>query len=139
MLLLNKYSRQTENTYCKLRAEQNIDFIIKVFMLKFNKDAVFDAYVKGDPIVDEPGSRLNDFLDNEFKNNDIGAEEMEAVQEKYKTLMKKRQGSAKIHTTLYELMETVIDVADPEEDKLVNNVTINILKKTKPNVRVSAH
>jgi hypothetical protein len=66
MLLLNKYSRQTENTYCKFNAAQNIDIIIKIFMLKFNKDALIDAYVKEDPIVDEPGSRLNDFLDNEF-------------------------------------------------------------------------
>jgi hypothetical protein len=37
------------------------------------------------------------------------------------------------------LMETVIDVADPEENKLVNDVTVNILKKAKPSVRVSAH
>jgi len=66
MLLLNKYTRQTENAYCKFNAAQNIDIIIKIFMLKFNKDALIDAYMKGDPIVDEPGSRLNDFLDNEF-------------------------------------------------------------------------
>jgi hypothetical protein len=64
---------------------------------------------------------------------------MEAVQGKFKTLMKKRKNSLKIHTTLYELMETVIDVADPEENKLVNDVTVNILKKAKPSVRVSAH
>ena len=66
MLLLNKYSRQTENTYCKFNAAQNIDIIIKIFMLKFNKDALIDAYMKGDPIVDQSGSRLDDFLDNEF-------------------------------------------------------------------------
>ena len=47
MLLLNKYSRQTENTYCKFNAAQNIDIIIKIFMLKFNKDALIDAYMKG--------------------------------------------------------------------------------------------
>ena len=67
MLLLNKYSRQAENTYCKFSASRNIDIIIKIFMLKFNKDALIDAYVKGDPIVDEPGSRLDDFLDKEFQ------------------------------------------------------------------------
>lgn len=66
MLLLNKYSRQTENTYCKFNAAQNIDIIIKIFMLKFNKDALIDAYMKGDPIVDQPGSRLDDFLHNGF-------------------------------------------------------------------------
>jgi len=67
MLLLYKYSQQTENTYCKFSAAQNIDIITKIFMLKFNKDALIDAYVKGDPVVDEPGSRLNDFLNNEFQ------------------------------------------------------------------------
>ena len=66
MLLLNKYSRQTENIYCMFRADQKIDIITKIFTLKFNNDALIDAYVKGDPIVDEPGSRLNDFLDNEL-------------------------------------------------------------------------
>jgi hypothetical protein len=35
-------------------------------MFKFNKHALIDAYVKGDPVVDEQGSRLNDFLDNEL-------------------------------------------------------------------------
>ena len=67
MLLLNKYSHQTENIYCTFKAEQNIDIIIKIFMLKFNKDALIDTYVNGDPIVDEPGCRLGDFLDNELQ------------------------------------------------------------------------
>jgi len=64
---------------------------------------------------------------------------MEAVQRKCKTSRKKRKSSVKIHTTLYELMETVIDVADPEENRLVNDETVNILKKAKPSFRVSAH
>ena len=67
MLLLNKYSRQTENIYCTLGVERNIEIITKIFMFKFNKHALIDAYVKGDPVVDEPGSRLSDFLDNEFQ------------------------------------------------------------------------
>jgi hypothetical protein len=74
-----------------------------------------------------------------FKNNDSGAEKMKATQVKIMPLFKKLRSSVKIHTTLYELMETVIDVADPEENKLVNDVTVNILKKAKPSVRVSAH
>ena len=67
MLLLNKYSLQTEKIYCTLGTERKIDIITKIFMLKFNKNALIDAYVKGDPVVDEPGSRLNDFLNNEFQ------------------------------------------------------------------------
>ena len=66
MLLLNKYTRQTENIYCMFKADQKIDIITKIFTLKFNKDALVDAYVNGDPIVDHPGCRLSDFLDNEF-------------------------------------------------------------------------
>jgi len=68
MLLLNKYSRQTENIYCMFRADQKIDIITKIFTLKFNNDALVDAYVNGDPIVDQLGCRLSDFLDNEFLN-----------------------------------------------------------------------
>jgi len=66
MLLLNKYTRQTENVYCTLGVERNIEIITKIFMFKFNKHALIDAYVKGDPIVDQLGCRLCDFLDNEF-------------------------------------------------------------------------
>jgi hypothetical protein len=66
MQLLNKYSRQTENIYCTFRADQKIDIVTKIFTLKFNNDALVDAYVNGDPIVDQLGCRLSDFLDNEF-------------------------------------------------------------------------
>jgi hypothetical protein len=66
MQLLNKYSRQTENIYCTFRAEQKIDIVTKIFTLKFNNDALVDAYVNGDPVVDRLGCRLSDFLDNEF-------------------------------------------------------------------------
>jgi hypothetical protein len=67
MLLLNKYSQQTENIYCMFKADKKIDIITKIFTLKFNNDALVDAYVSGDPIVDQLGCRLSDFLDNEFQ------------------------------------------------------------------------
>lgn len=66
ILLLSKYSRQTENIYCMFKTDQKIDIITKIFTLKFNNDALVDAYVNGDPIVDKLGCRLSDFLDNEF-------------------------------------------------------------------------
>jgi hypothetical protein len=66
MLLIKKYSRQTENIYYTFSAEMNIDIITKIFQLKFDNDALVDAYVNGDPIVDQLGCRLGDFLDNEF-------------------------------------------------------------------------
>ena len=43
MMLLNKYSRQTENIYCMFRADQKIDIITKIFTLKFNNDSLVDA------------------------------------------------------------------------------------------------
>ena len=68
MMLLNKYSRLTENVYCTFRAEKNIDVITKIFLFKFDNDALVEAYVNGDPVVDVPGCRLNEFLDNEITN-----------------------------------------------------------------------
>ena len=66
IMLLDRYARQTENIYCTFRAEQKIDIVTKIFTLKFNNDALVNAYVNGDPIVDQLGCRLSDFLDNEF-------------------------------------------------------------------------
>lgn len=66
MMLLNKYARQAENIYCTFSAEKNIDIISKIFILKFDNDALVDAYKNGDPVVDHPGFRLNEFLNNEL-------------------------------------------------------------------------
>ena len=71
-----------------------------------------------------------------FKNNDSGAEEMETVQDKYKPPIQGRQVRFPIQTTLYELMETVIDIAGRGDDKLVNEATIKILAKAKPRIRI---
>lgn len=68
---------------------------------------------------------------------DKKADKMKATQVKSRPLLKKSMSSSAIQTTLYELMETVIDVANPEEKRLVNEVTINILAKAKPSVHVS--
>jgi len=51
--------------------------------------------------------------------------------------LQNRRNSSAIQTTLYELMETVIDIADPDEKDLVNEVTINMLTKAKPRLRVA--
>ena len=68
MMFLNKYSRLTENVYCTFKAEKNIDVITKIFLFKFDNDALVEAYVNGDPVVDVPGCRFNEFLDNEIAN-----------------------------------------------------------------------
>jgi len=51
--------------------------------------------------------------------------------------LQNRRNSSAIQTTLYELMETVIDVANPDEKDLVNEVTINMLTKAKPSLHVA--
>lgn len=63
---------------------------------------------------------------------------MKAIPVKNIPYIERHQRPPAIQTTLYELMETVIDVADPDEKRLINEVTINILAKAKPRVRVSA-
>lgn len=68
---------------------------------------------------------------------DKKTDKMKATQVKSIQLMQKYRSSSAIQTTLYELMETVIDVADPNEKRLVNEVTIRILAKAKPRVRAN--
>ena len=67
MTLMNRYTRQTENVYCTFSAEKNRDIITKIFLLKFDNDALVDAYRKEDPIVDHPGCRFYEFLNNEMR------------------------------------------------------------------------
>lgn len=67
-----------------------------------------------------------------------GDDKMKPAHVKSMSVKSESRSSSAIQTTLYELMETVIDVADPDEKRLVNEVTINILAKAKPSVRVSA-
>jgi len=68
---------------------------------------------------------------------DKRTDKMKATQVKSIPLMQKYRGSSAIQTTLYELMETVIDVADPNEKRLVNEVIIRILANAKPRVRAN--
>ena len=48
----------------------------------------------------------------------------------------KARKSMIIETTLYDLMETVMDVTNPDESNLIKEVTLNLLAKAKPRVRV---
>ena len=68
---------------------------------------------------------------------DNGDNKMKPAHFKNMPLKSEYRSSSAIQTTLYELMETVIDVADPDEKRLVNEVTINMLAKAKHRVRVS--
>lgn len=64
---------------------------------------------------------------------------MEAILTKCLQLDRKLRSRIKIQTTLYDLMETVIDVVDTNENKLINEVTLKLLAKANPKVRVTNH
>ena len=63
---------------------------------------------------------------------------METTQTKGQCSNRKPRNSIKIQTSLYELMETVIEVAGKDENDLINEVTLNLLAKAKPCVCVSS-
>jgi hypothetical protein len=65
-------------------------------------------------------------------------DKMKTNQTKIIKLNRKYRGSSIIHTTLYDLIKTVIDVADSDENKLINAVTINLLAKTKPCILITS-
>jgi hypothetical protein len=64
---------------------------------------------------------------------------METTQTKILPLSRKPRRSFVIETTLYELVEAVIDIAGPDEKKLIKEVTLNLLTKVKPSIRVTGH
>ena len=66
MRILNKFVGQTQNVYCTFSAEKNMEIITKILLLKYDNDALVDAYMKEDPVVDHPGSRFYEFLNNEI-------------------------------------------------------------------------
>ena len=49
----------------------------------------------------------------------------------------KARKSMIIETTLYDLMETVIDIVGPDENRLIEEVTLNLLARAKTRVCVS--
>ena len=51
----------------------------------------------------------------------------------------KARKSMIIETTLYDLMETVIDIVGPDDNRLIKEVTLNLLEKAKPRIRVTGH
>jgi len=62
---------------------------------------------------------------------------MDTTQNKGRCSTRKSRDSVLVKTTIYDVMETVIDVVDSDENKLINEVTINLLAKAKPCVWVA--
>jgi hypothetical protein len=51
---------------------------------------------------------------------------MEAVHARVRYSSRKLRNTMLIKTTIYELMEAVIEVADPKENKLIEEVALNL-------------
>jgi hypothetical protein len=64
--LLNKYSRQASEVYHKLSPQDYMDVTIDIFLLQSSKNALVETYMNGDPVVDCPGCRLEEFLNREM-------------------------------------------------------------------------
>jgi hypothetical protein len=64
---------------------------------------------------------------------------MLTTQTKSRCSNRKPRHSIKIQTSLYELMETVIDSVNPDENRLIKEVTLNLLAKARPRIRVTGH
>ena len=62
---------------------------------------------------------------------------MEPILVKCSLITPQSKKSDKIQTTLYELMEAVIDVVGPDNNRMVKDVTLNMLAKTRPKIRVT--
>ena len=64
--LLNKYSKQASEVFHNLSPQDYMDVTIDIFLLQSSKNALVETYMNGDPIVDCPGCRLEDFLNREM-------------------------------------------------------------------------
>ena len=64
---------------------------------------------------------------------------METTQAKSLYLNRKPRSTSLIETTLYELMEAVIDIVGTDEKNLAKEVTLNLLAKAKPSIRVTSN
>ena len=67
MELLNKYTAYAENAYCDLPEDRIGGIISKILQFKFDKKAMIEGLKVGEPVVDQPGYRLADFLITELK------------------------------------------------------------------------
>ena len=63
---------------------------------------------------------------------------METTQTKILHLTRKPRSTSLIETTLYELLEAVIDIVGPDEKNLAKEVTLNLLAKAKPGIHVTS-
>ncbi len=66
--LLDKYCKQIGDVFQNLSAQEYIDISIDILLLKTSKEDLIDSYVKADPVIDQPGCKLHEFLNKELVN-----------------------------------------------------------------------
>ena len=64
--LLNKYSKQASEVFHNLSPQDYMEITIDIFLLQSSENALVETYMNGDPIVDCPGCRLEEFLNREM-------------------------------------------------------------------------
>ena len=64
---------------------------------------------------------------------------METTRTKDLCSNRKPRNSIKIQPSLYELMETVIDIVNPDDNRLIKEVTLKLLAKATPRIRVTGY
>jgi hypothetical protein len=64
--LVDRYTKRAEGVFHRFPEDQLYDIIAKLLKIKFSKKALIDFFLSGDPVVDSPDCRLEDFLISEL-------------------------------------------------------------------------
>jgi len=64
--LIDKYTKMAEPVFSSFKEETIIEIVAKLLSLKFSQRSLIDTFIAGDPVVDKPGYRFEDFLNHEF-------------------------------------------------------------------------
>jgi hypothetical protein len=62
--LINKYSEKAKDIYYIYDIDDYVDVLNKLLSLKSSTEALINCYVHGDPVVNRPGYKLNEFLND---------------------------------------------------------------------------
>ena len=65
-MIINNYSEKAKDIYYIFNINDYVDVLNKILSIKNSVDALINCYVNGDPVVDHPGYRLDEFLNNEM-------------------------------------------------------------------------
>jgi len=64
--LIDSYAKKAEQVFHEFPEEQVIEIVTQILRIKFSKQALIDSFLAGDPVVDSPGCRLDEYLLSEL-------------------------------------------------------------------------